>query len=193
MDIHADNPSGSGPGFLRIDVVPLPELEAVAPGRGTSWLFVATDRHARPVRCSLAQDSSESSAIAFLKDLASASAAPIRHVRTGPAACFTGGFLRACFELGLKPRPPEPTVFPEFEPLVPIDASRSVFAAPAEVFARFHWQNCVRHGDEDAPFSEEEGAWPEDLPQRWPEFPRAYQAVGRVAPVSYTHLRAHET
>ena len=181
VDIHADNPSGNNSGFVRIDVVPLSELEAVAPGCGTSWLFVATDRHARPVRCSLAQDSSESSAIAFLKDLASASAAPIRHVRTGPAACFTGGFLRACFELGLKPRPPEPTVFPEFEPLVPIDDSRSVFAAPAETFEQLHWQNCVCHGDDGLPLPREADAWPEDLLRRWPEFPRAHQAVRRVA------------
>lgn len=182
VDIRADDPPASGAGFVRIDVVEMPELEALAPGHGMSWLFVATDRRARLLRCSLARDSGEGSAVAFLRELAAASATPIRHVRTGSAACFTAGFIGACLALGLKPRPQEPAVFPAFEPLIPAVKGRSIFAAPAETFADFHWQNCVRHGDEDTPFpGEAEGAWPEDLPRRWPEFPRARQAVGRVA------------
>ena len=60
-------------------------------------------------------------------------------------------------------------------------SGRSGFATPAETFEQLHRQNCVCHGDDGLPLPGEAGAWPEDLPQRWPEFPRAYQAVGRVA------------
>ncbi|WP_145145807.1 hypothetical protein [Roseomonas gilardii] len=181
VDIRADDPPAGRAGFVRIDVVEMPELEALAPGHGMSWLFVATDRRARLLRCSLARDGAEGSAIAFLRELATASATPIRHVRAGPAACFTTGFIGACLALGLKPaawEPPAPFVP---DPALRMDTGRSGFATPAETFGQLHRQNCVRHGDDGLPLPGEAGAWPEDLPRRWPEFPRAHQAVGRVA------------
>ncbi|WP_222128210.1 hypothetical protein [Roseomonas gilardii] len=181
VDMRADDPPASGAGFVRIDVVEMPELEALAPGHGMSWLFVATDRRARLLRCSLTRDSGEGSAIAFLRELAAASATPIRHVRTGPAACFTTGFIGACLALGLKPAAREPPAPFVPDPALRMDTGRSGFATPAETFEQLHRQNCVCHGDDGLPLPGEAGAWPEDLPRRWPEFPRARQAVGRVA------------
>jgi Integrase core domain len=76
------------------------------------YLYVAIDRRSRAVHLAVKDDETEASAIAFLREAASAFPFRMTHVLTDNGSCFTQAFAKVCAELGaeyrhIKPRTPQ--------------------------------------------------------------------------------------
>jgi transposase-like protein len=66
------------------------------------YLYVAIDRRSRSVHLVVKDDETEASAIAFLREAATALPFRMTHVLTDNGSCFTPAFARACAELGVR-------------------------------------------------------------------------------------------
>ncbi len=95
-------------GFVHIDIKHLPKLQTGNGERRKRYLFVAIDRRSRSVHLAVKDDETEKSAIAFLREAASAFPFHLTHVLTDNGSCFTPAFARACAELGAEYRHTRP-------------------------------------------------------------------------------------
>src|SRR3982750_2067072 len=99
-------------GFVHIDIKHLPKLQTANGERRKRYLYVAIDRRSRSVHLAVKDDETEASAIAFLREAASALPFRLTHVLTDNGSCFTQAFAKVCAELGaeyrhIKPRTPQ--------------------------------------------------------------------------------------
>ena len=104
-----------------IDIKHLPKLQTSDGERRKRYLFVAIDRCSRSVHLAVApkraafaaeDDETEKSAIAFLREAATAFPFRLTHVLTDNGSCFTAAFAKACKSLGaeyrhIRPRTPQ--------------------------------------------------------------------------------------
>ena len=98
-------------GFVHIDIKHLPKPQTTDSERRKRYLFVAVDRRSRSVHLAV-NDETEASAIAFLRDAATAFPFQLTHMLTDNGSCLTPAFARTCAELGAqyrhtKPRTPQ--------------------------------------------------------------------------------------
>src|SRR5919199_469094 len=99
-------------GFIHIDVKHLPKLRTANGERRKRYLYVAIDRRSRSVHLAVKDDETERSAIAFLREAATAFPFRLTRVLTDNGSCFTPAFAKVCAELGAeyrhtKPRSPQ--------------------------------------------------------------------------------------
>jgi len=99
-------------GFVHIDIKHLPKLQTADGERCKRYLYVAIDRRSRSVHLAVKDDETEASAIAFLREAATALPFRMTHVLTDNGSGFTPAFAAACAELGAqyrhtKPRTPQ--------------------------------------------------------------------------------------
>ncbi len=97
---------------MHIDIKHLPKLQTADGERYKRYLFVAIDRCSRSVHLAVKDDETEKSAIAFLREAATAFPFQLTHVLTDNGSCFTPAFAKACATLGAqyrhtKPRTPQ--------------------------------------------------------------------------------------
>ncbi len=95
-------------GFVHIDIKHLPKLQTSDGERRKRYLFVAIDRRSRSVHLAVKDDETEASAIAFLREAASAFPFRLTHVLTDNGSCFTPAFAKACAKLGAQYRHTRP-------------------------------------------------------------------------------------
>ncbi len=95
-------------GFVHIDIKHLPKLQSSDGERRKRYLFVAIDRRSRSVHLAVKDDETEASAIAFLREAASAFPFRLTHVLTDNGSCFTPAFAKACAKLGAQYRHTRP-------------------------------------------------------------------------------------
>jgi len=81
-------------GFVHIDIKHLPKLQTANGERRKRYLYVAIDRCSRPVHLAVKDDETEKSAIAVLREAASALSFPLTHALTDNGSCFTPAFAR---------------------------------------------------------------------------------------------------
>jgi transposase InsO family protein len=96
------------PGYVHIDIKHLPKLQTSNGERRKRYLFVAIDRRSRSVYLVVKDDETEKSAIAFLREAATAFPFRLTHVLTDNGSCFTPVFAKACVELGAQYRHTRP-------------------------------------------------------------------------------------
>ncbi len=99
-------------GFVHIDIKHLPKLQTANGERRKRYLYGAIDRRSRSVHLAINDYETEASAIAFLREAATAFPFRMTHLLTDNGSCFTPVFARACAELGAqyrhtKPRTPQ--------------------------------------------------------------------------------------
>jgi transposase InsO family protein len=95
-------------GFVHIDIKHLPKLQTSDGERRKRFLYVAIDRRSRSVHLAVKGDETEASAIAFLREAASAFPFRLTHVLTDTGGCFTPAFAKACAALGAQYRHTRP-------------------------------------------------------------------------------------
>src|ERR671932_248366 len=95
-------------GFVHIDIKHLPRLQTSNGERRKRYLYVAIDRCSRSVHLAVKDDETEKSAIAFLREAATAFPFRLTHVLTDNGSCFTPAFAQACAELGARYRHTKP-------------------------------------------------------------------------------------
>ena len=95
-------------GFLHIDIKTLPKLQTTDGERRKRYLFVAIDRCSRWVHLAVKDDMTTSSALAFLKEAATACPFRLTHVLTDNGSCFTPQFAKGCADLGAEYRHTRP-------------------------------------------------------------------------------------
>lgn len=99
-------------GFIHIDIKHLPKLQTGNGERRKRYLFVAIDRCSRSVHLAVKDDETQQSAIAFLREAATAVPFRLTHALTDNGSCFTAAFAKACAALGaqyrhIRPRTPQ--------------------------------------------------------------------------------------
>jgi transposase InsO family protein len=95
-------------GFIHIDIKHLPKLQTANGERRKRYLYVAIDRRSRSVHLAVKDDQTEQSAIAFLREAATAFPFRLTHVLTDNGSCFTPAFAEVCAELGAQYRHTKP-------------------------------------------------------------------------------------
>src|SRR3954447_469188 len=95
-------------GFVHIDIKHLPKRQTADGERRKRYLYVAIDRRSRSVHLAVKDDETEASALAFLREAASALPFRMTHVLTDNGSCFTQAFAKVCAELGAAYRPIKP-------------------------------------------------------------------------------------
>lgn len=93
---------------MHIDIKHLPKLRTADGERRKRYLFVAIDRRSRSVHLAVKDDETEASAIAFLREAASAFPFRRTHVLTDNGSCFTPSFAGVCAESGAEYRRTRP-------------------------------------------------------------------------------------
>ncbi|HYH46850.1 MAG TPA: IS481 family transposase [Thermoanaerobaculia bacterium] len=95
-------------GFVHIDIKHLPKLQTADGERRKRYLYVAIDRRSRSVHLAVKDDETTKSAIAFLREAATAFPFRLTHVLTDNGSCFTPAFAKVCAELGAEYRHTRP-------------------------------------------------------------------------------------